>query len=62
MESVLKYLPEMIQSSSPKLAGITGKRYIVEENASGKSTFVKAIAINAILAQTINTCLAHIFL
>lgn len=27
-------------------------------NASGKSTFLKTVAINAILAQTINTCLA----
>lgn len=25
-------------------------------NASGKSTFMKAVAINVILAQTINTC------
>ncbi|UTE76816.1 hypothetical protein [Rossellomorea sp. KS-H15a] len=35
-----------------KLSLITGS------NASGKSTFMKAIAINAILAQTINTVLA----
>lgn len=28
-------------------------------NASGKSTFLKAVAINAILAQTIHTCLAE---
>lgn len=28
-------------------------------NASGKSTFLKTVAINAILAQTINTCLAN---
>ncbi|MRZ80650.1 DNA mismatch repair protein MutS [Paeniclostridium sordellii] len=28
-------------------------------NASGKSTFIKTIAINAILAQTIYTCLAN---
>lgn len=27
-------------------------------NASGKSTFLKTVAINAILAQTINTCMA----
>lgn len=27
-------------------------------NASGKSTFIKALAINSILAQTINTCMA----
>jgi hypothetical protein len=31
-------------------------------NASGKSTYVKSIAINCILAQTINTCLAESFL
>ena len=31
---------------------------ITGSNASGKSTYIKAIAINAILAQTINTALA----
>lgn len=31
---------------------------ITGSNASGKSTFVKALAINGILAQTIHTCLA----
>lgn len=30
-------------------------------NASGKSTFLKTVAINVILAQTINTCLADRF-
>jgi len=30
-------------------------------NASGKSTFMKAVAINAILAQTIHTCVAKSF-
>lgn len=30
-------------------------------NASGKSTFIKAAAISAILAQTVNTCLARRF-
>lgn len=39
----------------PKSALITGS------NASGKSTFVKALAVNAILAQTINTCTASKF-
>lgn len=28
-------------------------------NASGKSTFIKAVAISAILAQTVNTCLSR---
>lgn len=32
---------------------------ITGSNASGKSTFLKTVAINAILAQTIHTCLAH---
>ena len=31
---------------------------ITGSNASGKSTFLKTTAINAILAQTINTCAA----
>ncbi|MCA1057525.1 hypothetical protein LCL96_01165 [Rossellomorea aquimaris] len=39
-------------SQLTKLSLITGS------NASGKSTFMKAVAINAILAQTINTVLA----
>lgn len=32
---------------------------ITGSNASGKSTYIKAVAINAILAQTINTVLAN---
>ncbi len=35
---------------------------VTGSNASGKSTFLKTIAINAILAQTINTCLAEKFI
>ena len=34
---------------------------ITGANASGKSTFMKAVAINAILAQTIHTCAAEYF-
>lgn len=34
---------------------------ITGANASGKSTFMKALAINAILAQTIHTCTAQSF-
>ena len=34
---------------------------ITGANASGKSTFMKAMAINAILAQTIHTCMAEYF-
>lgn len=32
---------------------------ITGSNASGKSTFIKAVAINGIMAQTINTCAAQ---
>lgn len=32
---------------------------ITGSNASGKSTFLKTVAVNAILAQTIDTCLAE---
>lgn len=35
---------------------------ITGPNASGKSTFIKALAINGILAQTINTCTAEKFM
>lgn len=34
---------------------------ITGSNASGKSTFIKAITINTILAQNINTCMAKSF-
>jgi len=33
--------------------------FVTGSNASGKSTFIKAAAINAILAQTIHTCTAR---
>lgn len=32
---------------------------ITGSNASGKSTFIKAVAVNVILAQSINTCMAR---
>ncbi|MFT9038568.1 MAG: hypothetical protein ABF993_00435 [Schleiferilactobacillus harbinensis] len=34
---------------------------ITGSNASGKSTYVKSVAVNCILAQTINTCTAKSF-
>ncbi len=34
---------------------------ITGSNASGKSTFIKAAALNAVLAQSINTCAARSF-
>lgn len=34
---------------------------ITGSNASGKSTFIKAAAVNAVLAQAVNTCMARRF-
>lgn len=34
---------------------------ITGSNASGKSTFIKAVAVNAVLAQSLNTCAAKRF-
>ena len=49
----------------PLLSHAVGNDFVLENraiitgaNASGKSTFMKAMAINAILAQTIHTCTA----
>lgn len=39
----------------------TGSVLITGSNASGKSTFLKAVALNVILAQTIHTCMADSF-
>lgn len=35
---------------------------ITGSNASGKSTFIKAVAVNAILAQALNTCAADVWI
>jgi DNA mismatch repair ATPase MutS len=37
---------------------ISRNSIVTGPNASGKSTFIKALAVNSILAQTINTCTA----
>lgn len=43
--------------------GITAKRGVLltGSNASGKSTFLKTVALNAVLAQTLHTCLAKAY-
>lgn len=48
---------------SPVKNSITAKKGVLltGSNASGKSTFLKTVAINAILAQTIHTCCASIY-
>lgn len=49
--------------SNPVKNSITSGRGVLltGSNASGKSTFLKTIALNAILAQTIHTCMADSF-
>ncbi|KNY30354.1 MutS-related protein [Pseudobacteroides cellulosolvens] len=49
----------LIKDPVPNSLTASGPVLITGSNASGKSTFLKTIAINAILAQTINTCLCH---
>lgn len=48
---------------SPVKNSITAKNGVLltGSNASGKSTFLKTVAINAILAQTIHTCCATVY-
>ena len=45
----------------PNTVTISNDSIITGSNASGKSTFIKALAINGILAQTIHTCTAKIY-
>lgn len=51
----------LLKNSVPNTVHFTQNALITGSNASGKSTFIKAVAINAILAQTIHTCLASRF-
>ena len=49
--------------SEPIANSITAKQAVLVtgSNASGKSTFLKTLALNAILAQTIHTCTCHAY-
>lgn len=49
----------MIPNPVANSISIRGGVLITGSNASGKSTFLKTVAINAILAQTAFTCTAH---
>lgn len=51
----------LVQNSVPNDLVWQNNVLISGSNASGKSTFIKAVAVNAILAQTINLCFAHQF-
>ncbi len=48
----------LIEEPVPNSISIDKSVLLTGSNASGKSTFLKTVAINAIFAQTINTCLA----
>ena len=51
----------LLKNPVPNDAQIGRGSLISGSNASGKSTFIKALAINGIFAQTIHTCAAHAF-
>ena len=51
----------LIKKSIPNSLEMTDSILITGSNASGKSTFLKTLAINIIFAQTIYTCLAKEF-
>lgn len=49
----------LLGSPVPNSVTLTKSAVVTGSNASGKSTFIKAMAVNAILAQTIHTCTAE---
>lgn len=51
----------LLSKPVPNSGKISNDSIITGSNASGKSTFIKALAINGILAQTIYTCAATEF-
>lgn len=51
----------LLQDGVPNSVLFTGDSLITGSNASGKSTFIKAVAVNAILADALNTCAARVF-
>lgn len=51
----------LIEKSVPNSINISDSILITGSNASGKSTFLKTVAINVVFAQTIYTCLSTEF-
>ena len=51
----------LLQSAVPNSVLFTRDSIITGSNASGKSTFIKAVAVNGILAMALNTCSARVF-
>ncbi|MDD5016597.1 MAG: hypothetical protein PHO15_00685 [Eubacteriales bacterium] len=49
----------LLSDPVPNTARICRGSLVSGSNASGKSTFIKAVAINGILAQTVHTCTAR---
>ena len=49
----------LLAAAVPNDACIRNNWLLTGSNASGKSTFIKAMAVNSILAQTIHTCTAQ---
>lgn len=52
----------LLSDPIPNSSEISNDSIITGSNASGKSTFIKALAVNGILAQTIHTCAAKKFI
>ena len=51
----------LIENAVANSLNLTDSCMVTGSNASGKSTFIKAVALNAILAQTLHTCTAGRF-
>jgi len=51
----------LLSDPVPNSGKISNNSIVTGSNASGKSTFIKALAVNGILAQTIHTCAAREF-
>ncbi len=51
----------LLQDAVPNSAVLTKAAVITGSNASGKSTFIKSIAVNGILAMALNTCTARVY-
>lgn len=51
----------LLSDPVPNTALIANDCIVTGSNASGKSTFIKSMAINAILGETIHTCCARTF-
>ncbi|MDR3052774.1 MAG: hypothetical protein LBU48_02800 [Coriobacteriales bacterium] len=51
----------LVQAAVPNDVLVEKNLLLTGSNASGKSTYIKSIAVNALLAQTCNTCCAESF-